>query len=200
MTTFTTDWFSYAIPNFHAIKTHLKSVSSILEIGVFEGRSTCWMLEHMLDPTGTIVSVDPFVDDEIDPFTTDSVELSPHYNANRLARWKSNVNEIAGSGQTVDLRLGRSYQELSRLITEHHKFDFIYVDGNHASATVLSDACACFGMLKVGGIMLFDDYLWDHVPNWLDRPKMSIDSFVNMYQPWSQQLFANYQLAVQRVR
>jgi predicted O-methyltransferase YrrM len=200
MTTFSTDWFSYAISNFQAIKTHLKSVPSILEIGVFEGRSTCWMLEHMLDQDGKLVSVDPFVDDEIDPFTFDSVMSSPHYNAERLARWRSNVKELTGPNQTVDLRLGRSYQELSRLITEQHKFDFIYVDGNHASATVLSDACACFGMLKVGGVMLFDDYLWDHVPGWLDRPKMSIDSFVNMYQPYSRQLFANYQLAIQRTR
>jgi len=48
--------------------------------------------------------------------------------------------------------------------------------------------------------MLFDDYLWDHDPDWLHRPKMSIDAFVNMYQPYLRQIISNYQLAIQRVK
>jgi predicted O-methyltransferase YrrM len=200
MTTFTTDWFSYAIPNFVAIAEHLKPVDRILEIGVFEGRSTCWMLEHMLSATGTITSVDPFVDDEIDAWTADAVETSPYYNAERLARWRSNTAEVCGADQTLELRIGRSYRVLGELITESRQFDFIYVDGNHAAASVLTDACMCFGMLRVGGVMLFDDYLWDHVPDWLARPKISIDSFVNMYQPMSRQILSNYQLAIERTR
>jgi predicted O-methyltransferase YrrM len=200
MTTFTTDWFSYAIPNFVAITQHLQSVDRILEIGVFEGRSTCWMLENMLSSKGTITSVDPFIDNEIDQWTAESVELSPYYSSDRLARWRSNTAEVCGTTQNLELRVGRSYRVLSELITESRQFDFIYVDGNHAAASVLTDACMCFGMLRVGGIMLFDDYLWDHVPNWLDRPKMSIDNFVNMYQPMSQQILSNYQLAIQRTR
>jgi len=200
MPSFTTDWFSYAIPNFEAIGRHLGPVPRILEIGVYQGRSTCWILEHMLAPDGCLVSVDPFIDDELDAFTAEPVDQSPYWSAERLALWRTNTEEVRQPNQTLDLRVGRSYQILSDLIREAQQFDFIYVDGNHAAPTVLSDACMSFGLLKLGGIMLFDDYLWDHDPDWLRRPKMSIDAFVNMYQPLSRQIIANYQLAIQRVK
>ncbi len=199
MPKFDTDWFSYAIPNFVNIKNYLKKVDRILEIGVYQGRSTCWILENMLSEDGTLVSLDPFIDDEIDCFTEESVTNSPHYNADRLALWQANTQEIRKPNQQLDLRLGRSYRELPALIRENQKFDFIYVDGNHAAAAVLTDACMCFGMLRPGGIMLFDDYLWDHVSDHLLRPKMSIDAFVNMYANHARPIITNYQLAIQRL-
>lgn len=200
MTTFTSDWFSYAIPNFKAISNHMGPVARILEIGVYQGRATCWMLEHMLAKDGHMTCVDPFIEDEIDAFTTELVTQSPHYNAERLALWRSNTGEIQQPEQTLDIRVGRSYRELAKLIQENQTFDFIYVDGNHAAATVLADASMCFGLLRPSGIMLFDDYLWDHDPNWLNRPKMSVDAFVNMYQPLLRQIISNYQLAIQRIK
>ena len=200
MPTFTSDWFSYAIPNFTAIRNHMGPVPRILEIGVYQGRATCWMLEHMLAKDGHMTCVDPFIEDEIDAFTTESVTESPHYNAERLALWRSNTEEIRQPEQTLDLRIGRSYRELARLISEDKMFDFIYVDGNHAAATVMADCAMSFGLLRPGGIMLMDDYLWDHNRDWLMRPKMSVDAFVNMYQPLLQQIVSNYQLAVQRIK
>lgn len=200
MTTFTSDWFSYAIPNFTAISNHMGPVTRILEIGVYQGRATCWMLEHMLAKDGHMTCVDPFIEDEVDAFTIELVTQSPHYNPERLTLWRSNTEEIRQPEQTLDLRVGRSYRELAKLIQENQTFDFIYVDGNHTAATVLADASMCFGLLRPSGIMLFDDYLWDHDPNWLFRPKMSVDAFVNMYQPLSQQIISNYQLAIQRIK
>ena len=120
--------------------------------------------------------------------------------AERLALWQSNTKEIRHPEQTLDLRVGRSYRELAKLIQENQTFDFIYVDGNHSAASVLADASMCFGLLRPTGIMLFDDYLWDHDPDWLLRPKMSVDAFVNMYQPLSRQIISNYQLAIQRIK
>jgi hypothetical protein len=54
----------------------------------------------------------------------------------------------------------------------------------------------CFGLLRKGGILLFDDYLWDHDPDHMMRPKMSIDSFVNMFAKYLKPVISNYQLAV----
>jgi predicted O-methyltransferase YrrM len=154
----------------------------------------------MLAKDGHMTCVDPFIEDEVDAFTTELVTQSPHYNAERLALWQSNTEEIRQSEQILDLRVGRSYRELAKLIQENQTFDFIYVDGNHAAATVLADASMCFGLLRPGGIMLLDDYLWDHDPDWLRRPKMSVDAFVNMYQPLLRQIISNYQLAIQRIK
>ena len=48
MTTFTQDWFSHNIPGLESIVKLLPSNKDILEIGSFEGRSTCWLLENVL--------------------------------------------------------------------------------------------------------------------------------------------------------
>ena len=200
MPRFTSDWFSYAIPNFEGITQHLGPVPRILEIGVYQGRATCWMLEHMLSPTGTIVCVDPFCDSDLTPWTTAPVDGHEAYNAERLELFQANTAEVRGPDQRIDLRIGRSYRMLAQLIQESREFDFIYVDGNHSAATVLADCAMTFGMLRPGGIMLIDDYLWDHDTDWLLRPKMAVDSFVNMYQPQLRQIISGYQLAIQRVK
>ena len=55
MNNFTQDWFSHNIENFIIIKEMLPQCNSILEVGCFEGRATCWMLENMLPNNGSIV-------------------------------------------------------------------------------------------------------------------------------------------------
>src|SRR5262249_31505110 len=64
-------------------------------------------------------------------------------------------------------------------------FDLIYVDGSHQCPDVLFDAVVSFKLLRTGGIMLFDDYLWSEAvrPDLTDSlrcPKPAIDSFVNL--------------------
>jgi hypothetical protein len=36
-------------------------------------------------------------------------------------------------------------------------------------------------LLKQGGFLIFDDYLWGDPRDALHRPKIAIDSFVNIY-------------------
>jgi len=192
MTTFTTDWFSYAINNFTALKKGLGTVNSILEIGVFQGRSTCWQLENMLSDVGSITCIDPFIESDD---TALSLGLLPEQ-SEREKLFRANVAEVIKPTQTVEIMVGRSYTELAKLINEKRQFDFIYVDGNHCAYSALTDACMCYGLLRKGGIMLFDDYLWDHEADHLDRPKMAVDSFVNMFAKHVTPIIINYQLAV----
>jgi predicted O-methyltransferase YrrM len=198
MTTFTTDWFSYAIPNFTSAKKYLGQVNSVLEIGVYQGRSTCWTLQNMLSDNGSMTCVDPFIEsDEIDMFF--SPEPTP-VGTEREKLFRANVNESKKPGQTVDIHMGRSFAVLPKLLTQNLQFDFIYCDGNHSASTVISDAVLCYGLLKKGGVLLFDDYLWDHEPDHHHRPKMSIDAFVNLYANHVTPFFINYQLAVVKIR
>jgi predicted O-methyltransferase YrrM len=200
MTTFTSDWFSYAIPNFKAISEHMGPATRILEIGVYQGRATCWMLEHMLAKDGHMICVDPFIEEDgVDAFTTELVTQSPHYNAERLALWRSNTEEIRQPEQGLEVRVGRSYQELAKLIQENQSFDFIYVDGNHSASSVLADACMCFGMLRPTGIMLFDDYLWGDMPGLLHRPKLGIDYFTTLFSEQNALALLGYQLGLYKI-
>ena len=51
------------------------------------------------------------------------------------------------------------------------------------AADVLSDAILSFELLKVKGIMGFDDYLWQLPKSntLLTNPKIAIDSFTNIF-------------------
>jgi predicted O-methyltransferase YrrM len=64
-------------------------------------------------------------------------------------------------------------------------FDFIYVDGSHQAPDVLCDAVMSFRLLRPGGIIAFDDYLWQEpLPYGADpirSPKIAIDAFTNIY-------------------
>jgi hypothetical protein len=65
-------------------------------------------------------------------------------------------------------------------------FDLIYVDGSHQASDVLTDAIIAFQLLRVGGVMIFDDYLWCMRPtgeeDTLNMPKAAIDSFISLFQ------------------
>ena len=205
MATFTADWFSHNIPNFTLITNYYKrsswSIDSILEIGSFEGRSTCWMLENMLSDIGTISCVDPYTNYDVDRFSfaPTTIDYSKPWASEIAAAqglFRANTDEFKKPGQAVELRTERSFKALAQDIVDQKQYDFIYVDGNHVADIVLADACMAFPLLKKGGIMLFDDYLWDHVDDHLDRCKMTIDAFVNMYVKSTKILFVNYQLAI----
>lgn len=194
---FDTDWFSYAVPNFQGIAKYLTPVQSVLEIGVYQGRSSCWILQNMLSDTGTLTCIDPFIDSDERPkfFSLDPLPQGTE----RELLFRANTAEVKKATQTLEVHVGRSFYILADLLHQRQQYDFIYCDGNHSAASVMADAVMCFGLLRPGGILLFDDYLWDHAPDHHERPKMSIDAFVNMFANHARPIITNYQLAIQRL-
>ena len=55
------------------------------------------------------------------------------------------------------MHCGESFFTLREIDAE---FDFIYIDSDHSPTAVLADAVLAWPLLKVGGVMIFDDYLW----------------------------------------
>jgi len=193
---FTADWFSNAIVNFEFVKYHTdQKLSSILEIGSHEGRSTCWMLENLLAEDGIITCIDPFGNLSLNAYTND--DLPEQLIIQDIH--KHNTDLAKSPTQTVEVMPVMSYHGLARLIVDRREFDLIYVDGSHCSDIVLADATMAFGLLKSGGFMIFDDYLWRESPDVLDHPKMSIDAFVNMFQKHINIGMINYQYIIQKV-
>jgi predicted O-methyltransferase YrrM len=109
------------------------------------------------------------------------------------ARFWSNTSQARKDTQVVSAFKKPSYQALAEMIGFKYVFDFIYVDGSHAPDDTLADACMAFGLLKQGGVMLFDDYLYPHEPT-----KVGIDAFLSGFEGKYEVLFSNYQLAVQK--
>jgi predicted O-methyltransferase YrrM len=60
-------------------------------------------------------------------------------------------------------------------------YDFIYIDGSHIAKDVLTDACMAWPLLKQGGLLVFDDYLWGESRDILHRPRFAVDVFTNIF-------------------
>jgi len=181
---FTNNWFD---ANTRAIWNELLptfSPTRILEIGAFEGAGACYLInslgnQHDLE----IHCVDTWLGGlEHEALGIDMACVEQRYQRNvQLA--------IASSQRRIDLRTHKTESHLALATLTHEKqsnvFDFIFIDGSHQAPDVMRDAAMSFTLLKVGGIMGFDDYLWyEDLPYGLDLvrcPKPAIDSFINLY-------------------
>ena len=77
-------------------------------------------------------------------------------------------------------------------------FDFAYVDGSHTAYDVLEDAVLLHKLIKPGGVIIFDDYLWQDPNNTsiTNSPKLAIDCFINVYQDFYDILTKGYQVSL----
>lgn len=186
--------FDHAIKNMKLIKQHLGRIDSILEIGSFEGRSAVWMLKKMLSESGKITCIDPFL-------LHHTLYENQHSSENPLEKaFRNNVEEARAPTQEVEIFPKRSFEILPRLLAEGRQYDFIYCDGDHSSPSVLQDAVLSYGLLKKGGILLFDDYLYNVPTDHLDRSKMAIDAFSNIFARRIKVLIDSYQFAIQKIQ
>jgi predicted O-methyltransferase YrrM len=184
---FIQDWFSPNISRWEKTLAHLKDQKiNVLEIGVFEGRSTIWMLENLLkDPESKLVTIDWFV------------KFWGEYDHEQTFR--ENVAR-SGKEKQVEVIKSNSFDALVELNQQKRiKFDFIYIDGSHETLDVIADATLSWKLLKEGGIMIFDDYEWDYYEEEYNNPRLAIDAFLKCYQPQIQILYKRYQVAIKKI-
>lgn len=177
--TFTNDWFqqSATVAIWDKIIASVKP-TRILEVGCYEGRATTFLIERCngFGPL-SITCVDTW---------EGAVDLPSERMDGVERRFDSNIAAVLEWSGTAALKKIKSLSSkaLPHLLSEGQRFDFIYVDGSHTAPDVLSDAVDCFRLLRVGGAMIFDDYVWCMEPHGkedlLNMPKMAIDAFVNI--------------------
>lgn len=161
-----------------------------LEIGPFEGNATVWMLENILtNPTSTITVIDTFEGSQ------EHKELGVDC-SNLLNMFKENTKQFENK---LEIIKGNSQEVLLNLKTKEI-YDFIYIDGSHIAEDVFQDCNNSFRLLKKGGIMAMDDYLWNGVtgkPE--DTPKPGIDRFLFMYKDKYYLFLKDYQVWIHKV-
>jgi predicted O-methyltransferase YrrM len=171
------DWFSPNIPSFEAHLAPLRGTPCrLLEIGSHEGRSTTWLIEHVANhPESRIDCVDPYLQDNF---------------------WSN----LAAVGGVEQISFHQSTSRDALRILPQNSFDFVYIDGSHWTADVLEDAVLSFPLCKLGGLIAFDDYLWDD-PQWNQHgcPKPAIDFFLQAYAEKLQLLEKNHQVWIKRI-
>jgi predicted O-methyltransferase YrrM len=187
---FTQDWFHWAPEVWKQLIPLLPTRKSFLEIGSFEGRSTVWIVENMMEGDGNITCIDTWEGgEEHGDEDMGTVEERFIYNMEVLRSKKA---------CTVLARQGKSVDELAACIAAEKKYDFIYIDGSHIAKDVLTDACMAWPLLKKGGLMVFDDYMWGNPRDILHRPKIAVDAFTTMFAEELDIVHMGYQFVVRK--
>jgi len=141
---------------------------TVVEIGSYEGASAVWIARNLLTAPGSrLYCIDGWQGLE-----------------EQRARFTRNIAALPDPGLVTVLD-STSRKALVRLEADGVKADFVYVDGSHAAPDVLSDLVLGFGLLKVGGVLICDDYLWADERydggSLLGRPKLAIDAFTTIF-------------------
>lgn len=175
---FTVDWFEGVPFAWDILIEHLHP-KKILEIGCFEGRSTCYFIEKISSfENPEIYCVDTWEggEEHVD-FEMPSVEKRFFKNINI-------ANDKTGDKCRIFVSKGRSINILSAMISNglQSYYDIIYVDGSHQAPDVLADLVLSYQLCKVNGLIICDDYLWAETGNEVHQPKLAIDAFVNIYR------------------
>ena len=190
---FTHNWFPWGPQIWPEIIQFLPTRKDFLEIGSYEGRSTVWTIEHMMEDGGEIVCIDTW---------EGGAEHTNGEMDGSKVRFDNNIKVVREKfpNRNVSACTGRSVDWLAALIQEKRQFDFIYIDGSHIAKDVLTDACMAWPLLKKEGLLVFDDYLW-RIPNMttVQRPKIAIDSFVNIFESELAMVHNGYQLIVRKM-
>jgi predicted O-methyltransferase YrrM len=152
-TNFTRDLYDHAIPSWteHVVPV-VSGVENAhwLEVGCFEGRSALWTLDHILTGKGaTITCVDAWET----PWSRWLKGLGPG----------EQLFDDTMKGRTNVIKCkGRSAAILPSLAT--NSYHGAYIDADHWEAAVYRDALMVWPLLRVGAVLIFDDYGEGDIP------------------------------------
>lgn len=189
---FTQDWFHWAPEVWERLIPLLPERKRFLELGSFEGRSTIWTVENMMEDGGEIVCVDTWEGGEEHKVDGDQNfdVVADNFNNNMY------VLERKYPDRRVNKVVSTTYEALR---FSKGDFDFIYIDASHKAKDVLTDACMAWPLLKNGGVMVFDDYLWGDPRDALHRPKLAVDAFINLFSEGLTVVHLGLQAAVKKI-
>jgi len=129
-------WFFNNIEIINYFLPSLKDIEfNYLEVGSHEGLSLLNVLTQYKNVQAT--SIDIWSDNIIEKTFDENLK---HFKNNRKIKDDSIVS-------------------LRKLKNGDKKFDYIFIDGSHEGDDILIDAIQAFKILKINGIMIFDDFM-----------------------------------------
>lgn len=171
-----------------------------LEVGVFLGDTAEFMINNVLThKKSKYAGIDPWVWFKAmrKRFPTKEVWQTKVLDKIDLLRRKYNGK--------ADFIRGYSHEVLREHYWPDNYFDLIYIDGNHTIQSVLRDYVLSWPLLKIKGVMIFDDYLQgnsdevhtavDTILNGLSRSRRGVNKRNVKYEL----LFKNYQVGIRKL-
>lgn len=149
---------------------HLKGTPARgLEVGTFRGESAeCLLSRVFTHPESHYYCVDWFKGSEEHKINRTDISTIEEDARKRLERFK-NCTIIKGMSHDIL----REFKE---------PLDWAYIDAAHDSMNVLRDGILAFDLLKIGGLICFDDWTWKQFPDPVDNPGLAIQSFMQCYK------------------
>lgn len=191
---FSQDWFSHNIPVWRQHLSRFVNLPNLraLEIGSWEGRSTCWLLDHVLThESARITCVDTFAGGE------EHKAMNQDFLKSIEARFDFNIAK-SGHPEKVRKMVGTS-QEILRSLSLN-SFQLVYIDGSHIASDVLEDTLLTWALMQVGSLMIFDDYGYKFADGIQEiPPKVAIDAFLNVFGSKVRLLHQGYQIILEKL-
>jgi len=195
--TFNQGWYDALLNTDMVLNTHpegqkfaLKPEDSrqIVEIGVYEGASTCFWSDFYLNhPDSRLISIDPFTGSE--EHHAEPEKYPELANLELIAR--GNIAKSTNAAK-IEVLKGFSqfiYPELCLRHGAEPWIDVLYVDGAHDPTSVARDTVLYVPMVKQGGLVIFDDYGHPDV-------KRGVDNALNAFASAEKAIFTGWQLVV----
>ena len=122
-----------------------------MEIGSYEGRSVIYICENYKNFNLTVV--DPYLKhSEIENFTDQNIKKA-------FKIFKKNINNFKNRIKFYKLKSSEFFTQ------NKNKYDLIYIDGSHFYKDVIQDFKNSLSVLNINGLVIFDDFTWDHYKN-----------------------------------
>ncbi|QMT30961.1 class I SAM-dependent methyltransferase [Alysiella filiformis] len=196
------DWFSHNLVGLEPLFQTFRP-QRILEIGSYQGRSTCYFIEKAMQ---FHQNMEIYC---IDTWQGGAEHIGRHDMNEAEMLFNHNMTVAAARFPSAQIQKikGLSHDMLIQLLAQGKQgyFDFVYVDGSHEAPDVLLDALLAHKLCKISGIIAFDDYLWSPKPPTEEDHyllvKPAVDHYVNTFQRKVHvlQKLPSYQLYVQKL-
>lgn len=198
---FTNDWFGNVKKIWDPYVKSFKDQPNkrCLEVGSYEGRSTLYMAKNLCNGSGSYI-------DAVDTWKG-GLDQKKEPLEGLYERFTHNLSQEIQKNQ-VKINKGSSFDILMNMVQEvksgkREKYDFIYIDGSHVAKDVLIDTILAWELLKINGIMIFDDYGYAYGGGaWPEYfvPRTAIDAFLKCYETAYEILLKEYQVHIKKLK
>lgn len=180
---YTRDDFTHNISNWKIILTYLNGTFNkdltCLEVGSYEGRSASYLLDNFVG-NGNLTVIDQFIYPQVRDRYFKNMSIHPKYNQ-------------------LKTLVGLSFIEMSKLYEQQLQFDFVYIDAGKTAGDNIVNLILAERLLKVGGILVVDDFNWDKLSDPRYCPKLGITSFMNITL-LSEVFMEGYQMVFKKIK
>lgn len=185
---FSTDWFDKNIDSWLEILAPYKKSErfDFLEIGAWEGRATLFLMATY--PNCHVTALDTWAGADEHAVLEQTKNIEQKFDRN-----------LAGHGARLRKIKNDSLLGLPQLVHENKSYDVIYVDGSHYSDDVLHDAINAWKLVKPGGVIIFDDFMWNHYLKKHKNPLNALCLFLRLVPGEYRIIHQGYQLAIRRL-